>query len=50
MHKNHIVSEQLLIKGGALVRQYASEETLPNIMALSEKRSRREEVNIACLI
>jgi hypothetical protein len=38
-----------LVEGDALVRQYASEETLSNIMALSEKRNRREEVNIACL-
>ena len=41
-HKNNVFTEQVLVEcteGDALVRQYASEEALSNIMALSEKRS-----------
>jgi hypothetical protein len=50
MHRNNVFSEQLLVEGDALVRQYAGEETLKNIMALSEKRSRREEASKHCLL
>jgi hypothetical protein len=49
MHKNNVFCEQVLVEGDALVCQYASEETLSNIMALPEKQSQREEVSIACL-
>jgi hypothetical protein len=41
-YKNNVFTEQVLVEcteGDALVRQYASEEALSNIMALSEKRS-----------
>ena len=48
MHKNIVFSEQVLLEGDALVRQYASEETLHNIMVLSDKRGRKdEEVSLA---
>ena len=43
MHKNNVFSEEVLVEGDALVRQCASEETLSNIMTLSERR--REEVS-----
>jgi hypothetical protein len=52
MHRNNVFSEQVLVEGDALVRQYPGEETLTNIMALSEKRSRREDLEASkhCLL
>ena len=46
-------SLMILVEGDALVRQYASEETLcfsEEIMAFSGIRSQREEVNKHCLL
>jgi hypothetical protein len=55
MHKNtkYLANRLVLVEGDALVRQYASEETLAfseEIMTFSEIRSQREEVNKHCLL